>query len=248
LTGNALTGNALTGNALTGRRAAPNRQHVEVLVERCVGCQECVVRCPTGALSMDARTWTVTGDDARCVACRQCERICPFAAVTVTGSPRVGPRTPTGEASLHGAGPDPARSVVGDLTATRPALKSWDEAILEASRCLSCPDPTCVRGCPAHNDIPAFVAALFRRDAEGAQEILRRTTVLPDICSLVCDQGAQCEGACSWALAGEDPVAIGLLERFACDQAPVLPPLLDAAARDVALRAAAVQDAADFRG
>lgn len=229
-----------SGAGLVDRRPAlPNRQRVDVLAERCAGCQECIVRCPTGALTLDVRSWIAEANDALCVACRQCERTCPFSAVTVNGSPRVGRRTPAGRAHLHGPAPrrTPGRltevrggevrgvevpgSLFADLTPTRPALASWDEAILEASRCLGCPDPTCVRGCPAHNDIPGFVAALARRDAAGAQEILRRTTVLPDVCSRVCDQAAQCEGACTWALAGEDPVAIGLLERFACDQASV---------------------------
>jgi glutamate synthase (NADPH/NADH) small chain len=49
--------------------------------------------------------------------------------------------------------------------------------------------------------------------------------VLPDICSRVCDQAIQCKGACTWSLAGEQPVAIGALERFVCDTAPVPSPL-----------------------
>ena len=48
--------------------------------------------------------------------------------------------------------------------------------------------------------------------------------MLPDICSRVCNQAAQCEGACSWSLAGGTPVAIGRLERFVTDNLAVPPP------------------------
>jgi glutamate synthase (NADPH/NADH) small chain len=183
---------------------------------RCAGCQECVVRCPAGALSVNPTTWQAVATADLCVGCRQCERTCPFGAIAVEGAPRVAPsfrpepRVPT--------------ALVGSREETRPGLSTWDEALAEAARCLSCPDPTCVEGCPAHNDIPAFIAALRSGDLAAAHAALRPTTILPDICSRVCDQSSQCEGACSWRLAGAQPVAIGLLERFVADHAPVPPP------------------------
>ncbi|HLI16502.1 MAG TPA: FAD-dependent oxidoreductase [Acidimicrobiales bacterium] len=189
---------------------------VTVVKERCAGCQECVVRCPTEALRMDVATWTVVADDDACVGCRQCERTCPFAAIRVQGAPRVAARTPARASQ-------PAQ-LVGDLSETRHGFASLDEARREAARCLACPDPTCVRGCPAHNDIPGFIAAIAAGELGAAHEVLRRTTVLPDVCSRVCDQAIQCEGACSWSLAGGSPVAIGALERFVADSAPVPPP------------------------
>ena len=39
---------------------------------------------------------------------------------------------------------------------------------------------------------------------------------MPEICSRVCDQTKQCEGKCIRAKNGE-PVAIGMLERYICD-------------------------------
>lgn len=198
------------GRPGTAQAEAP---HVQVLVDRCAGCQECVVRCPTGALSMETGSWTVLADDALCVGCRQCERTCPFAAITVAGPLRVDARVLAG---VHRPG-----ALVGSREETRPGISSWEEALAEASRCLDCPDPTCTRGCPVHNDIPAFVRALAVGDLDGAHEVLSRTTFLPDVCSRVCDQALQCEGSCSWSLAGGAPVAIGALERFIADHAPV---------------------------
>ncbi|MHB1739350.1 MAG: FAD-dependent oxidoreductase [Actinomycetes bacterium] len=196
--------------------------HVTVLVDRCAGCQECVVRCPTAALSMDTSAWVVLADDQACVGCRQCERTCPFSAIQVTGPVLAGSRVGT---QIHHPVP-----LDGDTHEVRLGLDSPDAALAEAQRCLACPDPTCVRGCPAHNDIPGFIAAIADGDLDRAHRVLRTTTMLPDVCSRVCDQAVQCEGACSWSLAGARPVAIGLLERYVTDTAPVPGPQVPAAA------------------
>ena len=202
----------------TGREAPAGaaQPRVTVLTDRCAGCQECVIRCPSEALALDSGRWVVVADDALCVGCRQCERTCPFGAITVTGPVMVAARTE----------PEPRHPdwLIGDTTEVRPGFSSWDEALAEASRCLNCPDPTCVRGCPAHNDIPSFIAAIRDHDLGKAHDVLRLTSVLPDVCSRVCDQAAQCEGACTWSLAGGTPVSIGKLERFVADNASVPEP------------------------
>jgi len=195
------------------RKTTPAPQvHVN---ERCVGCQECIIRCPTKALSLDSVRWVAAADNSLCVGCRQCERVCPVSAVTVEGSVLVGERM---KLATHAG---PIRK--GDISEVRPGLATLNEAVREAERCLNCPDPTCVRGCPAHNDIPAFIEAIRNRDLPRAQKVLAATTFLPDVCSRVCDWANQCEGACSWALAGAEPVAIGKLERFMTDNSPFEP-------------------------
>jgi glutamate synthase (NADPH/NADH) small chain len=196
--------------------ATAAQPHVTVLTDRCAGCQECVIRCPASALTMDAARWVAVADDALCVGCRQCERTCPFSAIMVEGPLVVTERSDP--APQHPA------DLIGDTSEIRPGFSCWDDALAEASRCVDCPDPTCVRGCPAHNDIPSFISAIRDGDLGAAHDILRLTSVMPDICSRVCDQAAQCEGACTWSLAGGAPVAIGKLERFVADHAPV-PPL-----------------------
>ena len=94
---------------------------------------------------------------------------------------------------------------------------SFESALVEADRCLHCPDPPCVKGCPAHNQIPDFIAALANGDFQTGIDVLRETTDLPGICGRVCDKARQCEGSCILAREGGDPVAIGLLERFLAD-------------------------------
>ena len=200
----------------TSVREADVACQVLVLSDRCAGCQECIVRCPTGALRLDAERWVAEAEDELCVGCRQCVRTCPFSAIEVAGPARVADRLAVD--SMH------PEALLGDTSEIHQGFDDWFDALTEANRCLLCPDPTCVRGCPAHNDIPAFIAALRERDLERAHDVLRKTTVLPDVCSRVCNQSAQCEGACTWSLAGEAPVAIGRLERFVADQAPCRPP------------------------
>jgi len=91
------------------------------------------------------------------------------------------------------------------------------DALLEADRCLRCPEPRCVEGCPAHNAIPDFIAALKAQDFHAAAGVLRQTTDFPGVCGRVCDKARQCEGSCILGQEGGDPVAIGLLERFVAD-------------------------------
>lgn len=194
---------------------ATSTPSIHVVIDRCAGCQECIVRCPTEALHMDPVTWTAVGDDKRCVGCRQCERTCPYAAIFIDGPQLVAPRVSLGTVHPH--------DLAFDRSETRRSITTWHEALDEANRCLDCPDPTCVRGCPAHNDIPSFIRALRNGDLDEAHRVIRSTSYLPDICSRVCDQAVQCEGSCSWSLAGNTPVAIGALERFITDNAPVPP-------------------------
>lgn len=94
---------------------------------------------------------------------------------------------------------------------------SLQQALLEATRCLDCPDPGCIKGCPVHNDIPGFIKNIERRQYAEAIKVLNRTTVLPAVCGRVCPQEVQCEASCIYNKMGRKPVAIGNLERFAAD-------------------------------
>lgn len=94
---------------------------------------------------------------------------------------------------------------------------SVEQAVLEATRCLDCPKPGCVEGCPVHNDIPGFIKNLERRNFREAINVLHRTTVLPAVCGRVCPQEKQCEGHCTYLKMGKPAVSIGALERFTAD-------------------------------
>lgn len=91
-------------------------------------------------------------------------------------------------------------------------------ATLEASRCLQCPHPKCIEGCPVGVRIDEFIAAVAEGDFDTAADVIARDNSLPAVCGRVCPQEAQCEGACVLARK-ERPIAIGHLERFVADRA-----------------------------
>lgn len=94
---------------------------------------------------------------------------------------------------------------------------SLEQAQLEATRCLDCPNPTCVEGCPVGIHIPDFIKNIQRGDLPGAAAILKLTSALPAVCGRVCPQEKQCESRCIYNKMKKAPVAIGYLERFAAD-------------------------------
>jgi glutamate synthase (NADPH/NADH) small chain len=93
---------------------------------------------------------------------------------------------------------------------------SPETAMLEASRCIQCKNPSCITGCPVDIDIPAFIAKIKEGDFAGAIAKLKEKNALPAICGRVCPQEVQCEKVCILGKKGE-PVAVGRLERFAAD-------------------------------
>jgi len=91
-----------------------------------------------------------------------------------------------------------------------------EEAVIEAERCLQCPKPPCIEGCPVNVDIPGFIKAIKERDFDKAIEIMKETNSLPAITGRVCPQETQCEEKCVLGKRFE-PVAIGRLEAFIAD-------------------------------
>ena len=94
---------------------------------------------------------------------------------------------------------------------------SHEQALVEASRCLDCPDPGCVQGCPVNINIPAFIKNIQRGATADAARVLRLTSALPAVCGRVCPQERQCESKCIYTRMKKPAVAIGWLERFAAD-------------------------------
>lgn len=95
---------------------------------------------------------------------------------------------------------------------------SAEAAQLEAVRCLDCPNPTCMTGCPVSINIPTFIKNIERGEFGEAAKTLKETSALPAVCGRVCPQEKQCEANCIYTTKLNKPaVAIGYLERFASD-------------------------------
>lgn len=93
-----------------------------------------------------------------------------------------------------------------------------EQAVCEAQRCLDCPTPTCMQGCPVGINIPKFVKNIERGEFLEAAKALKETSALPAVCGRVCPQEKQCESQCIYTQKlKKDAVAIGNLERFAAD-------------------------------
>ncbi|MDW2796647.1 NADPH-dependent glutamate synthase [Clostridium boliviensis] len=91
-----------------------------------------------------------------------------------------------------------------------------EEAREEASRCIQCKNPKCVKGCPVSINIPGFIKEVEQGNIEEAAKVIAKSSALPAVCGRVCPQESQCEGQCIRGIKGE-PVSIGKLERFVAD-------------------------------
>ncbi len=89
-------------------------------------------------------------------------------------------------------------------------------AKMEALRCIQCPKPTCVEGCPVGVKIRDFISLVAEGDYLGAAAKIKEDNMLPAVCGRVCPQEEQCEIKCIVGKKNE-PVAIGRLERFVAD-------------------------------
>ena len=97
---------------------------------------------------------------------------------------------------------------------------SFEQARIEAIRCLQCVKKTCVDDCPVRIDIPRFVNHIAHGDLDQAASVIKEASLLPAICGRVCPQETQCQSNCAVGKALKDvdkSVAIGRLERFVAD-------------------------------
>lgn len=94
-----------------------------------------------------------------------------------------------------------------------------DAARVEAARCLFCFDAPCTRACPTHIDIPRFIRQILHRDEIGAARTILDANIFGGSCARACPTEVLCEGACVDRILVKSPVAIGRLQRYACDVA-----------------------------
>jgi len=114
-----------------------------------------------------------------------------------------------------------------------------DEAVLEAERCLQCPNAPCIEGCPVGINIPLFIEHVKNRRFAEAIATIMEANSLPAVCGRVCPQESQCQGVCTLGKRFE-PVAIGRLERFCADWAAENAPVRVEVPRETGKRVAVI--------
>ena len=91
------------------------------------------------------------------------------------------------------------------------------EVKLEANRCLNCYDAPCTIACPTHIDVASFIRKIASGNVTGSARVILDANPLGASCARVCPTEQLCEGACVYNQAGDTPIRIGDLQRFATD-------------------------------
>lgn len=92
-----------------------------------------------------------------------------------------------------------------------------EQAENEARRCLQCPTHWCTKKCPAGVPVTEFIGRVQKQDYEGAYQLIRTASMLPEMCSRLCPQERQCQSNCTRSVRTQ-AVGIGRLERFVVEQ------------------------------
>ena len=102
------------------------------------------------------------------------------------------------------------------------------------NECLDCKNPTCVNGCPVNNNIPLFIKLAKNEKYDEALEVIKLTSTLPSICSLVCPSENQCKGHCIKNKINK-PVSINEIEQYITLKAKETIPVINKNNKSVAV-------------
>lgn len=91
-------------------------------------------------------------------------------------------------------------------------------AQVEANRCYYCYDAPCIEACPTAIDIPSFIRKISNENIRGAAMDILSANIMGGTCARACPVETLCQQACVREKSEKQPVAIGLLQRFATDQ------------------------------
>jgi glutamate synthase (NADPH/NADH) small chain len=94
---------------------------------------------------------------------------------------------------------------------------SPSEAIIDADRCYFCYAAPCTAACPTGIDIPGFIQKIRSGNLKGSARTILSENIMGGMCARVCPTEVLCEQACVRNTHEDQPVRIGLLQRYATD-------------------------------
>jgi dihydropyrimidine dehydrogenase (NAD+) subunit PreT len=94
---------------------------------------------------------------------------------------------------------------------------SRSEAVIDADRCYFCYDAPCTTACPTGIDIPGFIQKIRSGNIKGSAKTILEENIMGGMCARVCPTEVLCEQACVRNTHEDQPVRIGMLQRYATD-------------------------------
>lgn len=221
---------------------------VQPVEGKCIGCKNCMLACPFGAIDLVLRDHQVSV--LKCDLCTgsqtgpACVAACPTNAIELYTqevqkkeiqqkrlNSLTGQRSDARQQKYQN--PIAAIAAIPREEANKKDIEirkntfveiyesfSAEQVSEQGERCLACGEHSfCEWTCPMHNRIPHWIALAKQGRIIEAAELSHQYSSLPEICGRVCPQDRLCEGSCTLKRLNMGSITVGNIERYITDTA-----------------------------